>query len=425
MKLVDLTGDRGSIEAVQADNLARMRAAVLRSETCKAVREYADALDPALLSDAPLMTREQLAEWGSNPQAPNRISTGAVRLALRSSGSSGRVRTLLHERVFNEQVEAIGARGICWDGLSDNPFVINALTPGDLFGGFGFVDATLGRRGAALLPTGSGMADAHIADLIADLGVEAIVATPSYLEHLYTTVPGAVAALRTVFYLGDRMSFTAARDIADAGPAVRSFAYSTTETGPIGFQCGQLAGSDHHVHEDVVIAEVVDEHGRPLPDGDEGALVVTVLTETGAALVRYLVGDRATLLPPNGICDCGSGARLLRICGRDATSANIGGTLVTREMFDVALAPLGVATDARYQVVTAGEAGSVTLLLTGPALAGISPGTALDALHGHQILRRVVSSARFAGLTVETRRPPYTTSRGKVGFFVHIGDGHE
>lgn len=419
MKLIDLTADRPGIEAAQAENLARMRAAVLRSETCHAVRPHADALDLAHLAEAPLMTRDQLAEWGSDPDAPNRITTGDLRLILRSSGSSGRVRTLLHERSFNEQVEAIGARGICWDGLSSNPIVLNSVTPGDLFGGFGFVDASFARRGAAVVPAGSMMADETIAELIADLGVEAIVALPTYLERLNASIPDAIGALRTVFYLGDKM--TAAAAIAARGPAVRSFAYSTSETGPIGFQCAHLSGTVHHVHDDVVIAEVVDDAGNRLPDGTEGLLAVTVLTEAGAAIVRYLVGDRATLLPPGPACACGSNARNLRLGGRDSTSANVDGTVVTREMFDAALGPLGVPANSGYQVVVGRDTGLVTMRLVGAPVAGLSVDTALTALHDHQTIRKIIRSPRFQGLVLEADRPLSPNGRGKIGFFVHTG----
>ncbi|MFI9562378.1 phenylacetate--CoA ligase family protein [Streptomyces rishiriensis] len=410
--LADLTLPRPELLRVQADNLALMRDAVRRSRTCTALRPHADSLTPEGLEQVPLTTRDQLAEWSVAPGAPNRITEGDIRLVLRSSGSSGRVRTLLHDRPFNERVEALGARGLCVDGLGDNPFVLNSLAPGDLFGGFGFADAVLSRRGAAVLPAGTSMPAPHLAELIADLGVTAMVGLPGYVERLMAEIPAAMLRLRTLYYLGERMSGPAADALAEAGCAVRSFAYSTTETGPIGFQCAHLTGADHHVHEDLVIAEVVDEDGRRLPDGFVGALAVTVPADTGTALVRYLVGDRASLRTAD--CPCGSTARVLRIGARDDVSANLDGTLVTRSMFDTAL---GLPPDARYQVGHGSRRGLLRLTLRGAALGGLTGEAARTALGRHQTLRKVIGSARFAGLTVDAGTAPRITTRAKAPFF--------
>ena len=421
MRLLDqLTGDRSALLAAQAANLALMREAVAASRTCTAVRPYAEQLTPDGLQDAPLMTREHVAEWGSRPDAPHRITVGDTRLVLRSSGSSGRVRTLLHDRAFNERVEALGARGVCWDGLGENPFVVNALAPGDLFGGFGFADAVLARRGAAVLPAGTTLPAHHLAELVADLGVHAMVSLPGFVERLWAQAPEALSALRTLFYLGDRMTPATAERLAQHGVRIRSFAYSTTETGPVGHQCAELTGTDHHVHEDLVLAEVVDEDGRRLPDGTPGALAVTVLADTGTALVRYLVGDNATLRPSD--CACGSAARILRIGARDDVSANLDGTLVTRSMFDEALRPLGLPAEAAYQVASETRDGLVRLTLRGTALRGIAADRALAALSGHQTLRKVTCSARFSGMEVDAEAAPRMTTRAKAPFFWNEGE---
>ena len=42
--------------------------------------------------------------------------------------------------------------------------------------------------------------------------------------------------------------------------------------------------------------EVIDEAGRPVPPGTPGELVVTPLTTSGMALLRYRLGDRGQLL---------------------------------------------------------------------------------------------------------------------------------
>jgi phenylacetate-CoA ligase len=66
-----------------------------------------------------------------------------------------------------------------------------------------------------------------------------------------------------------------------------------------------------HVDEDRVWLEIVDETGRPVPDGETGSVVVTHFRERAMPLVRYQLGDRARLVP--GACDCGRELRRIRM----------------------------------------------------------------------------------------------------------------
>jgi phenylacetate-CoA ligase len=84
--------------------------------------------------------------------------------------------------------------------------------------------------------------------------------------------------------------------------------YSAQEVLTVAAQC--RAGS-MHVDEDRVWLELVDETGRPVPDGETGSVVVTHFRERAMPLVRYLLGDRARLVP--GRCGCGRGSRRIRL----------------------------------------------------------------------------------------------------------------
>jgi phenylacetate-CoA ligase len=84
--------------------------------------------------------------------------------------------------------------------------------------------------------------------------------------------------------------------------------YSAQEVLTVATQCP--AGS-MHVDEDRVWLEIVDEAGRPVPDGEVGAVVVTHFRERAMPLVRYQLGDRAALVP--GPCRCGRGFRRMRL----------------------------------------------------------------------------------------------------------------
>jgi len=80
--------------------------------------------------------------------------------------------------------------------------------------------------------------------------------------------------------------------------------YSAYEVLTVGSHCRH---GTMHVDEDRVVLEIVDDDGVPVPDGTEGAVVVTHYRERAMPLVRYWLGDRAIALPPG--CACGSNFR--------------------------------------------------------------------------------------------------------------------
>ncbi len=64
-----------------------------------------------------------------------------------------------------------------------------------------------------------------------------------------------------------------------------------------------------HLRENHILAEIVDDAGNVLPDGEEGELVITTLDMEAMPLLRYRTGDRTRfLLEP---CPCGGVTRRL------------------------------------------------------------------------------------------------------------------
>lgn len=61
-----------------------------------------------------------------------------------------------------------------------------------------------------------------------------------------------------------------------------------------------------HLRENHILAEIVDETGSPVPDGQWGELVITTIGLEAMPLIRYRTGDRTRFLPP---CPCGGVTR--------------------------------------------------------------------------------------------------------------------
>lgn len=88
--------------------------------------------------------------------------------------------------------------------------------------------------------------------------------------------------------------------------------YSSQEVGYIALQCPEH--HHYHVQSESVLAEILDDTGRPCQPGQVGKVVVTSLHNFAMPLVRYNIGDYAEV---GEACPCGRGLPVLkRILGR-------------------------------------------------------------------------------------------------------------
>lgn len=80
--------------------------------------------------------------------------------------------------------------------------------------------------------------------------------------------------------------------------------YGMTETGFAGAVGCRVPGG-YHVWEGGLYMEIVDPaNGNPLPDGEEGEIVITTLTDRAMPFIRYRTGDISRFMP--GKCACES-----------------------------------------------------------------------------------------------------------------------
>lgn len=136
--------------------------------------------------------------------------------------------------------------------------------------------------------------------------------------------------------------------------------YGTTEGGVFGVDCAEHAGI--HISEDLILPEILDAEGRPVPDGEPGErLLITSLVGRTLPLIRYELGDvvRATREP------CACGRTLLRItelhgrCDDVLTLPTPEGGLVTIHAIAVRSPMASVAGLERYQLIH--EAGGINV----------------------------------------------------------------
>jgi phenylacetate-CoA ligase len=286
-----------------------------------------------------------------------------------------------------------------------------------LNGAFLFVHDITRSLPALSFPMGEYTSPAEAAAIIEAHGIDTLAASPAYGAELLAGARDPLP-LRNFLFIGESLGSERERMVRSAAPelAVRSLAYSTSETGPLGYQCRHQAGAVHHLHEDAIVLEVVDGAGRPVPPGTPGELVVTPLTTTGMALFRYRLGDRGQLL--TGACGCGSAARSVLLLGRMPNSMTVDTITFSSDHLMAALATLGVSkpTDCQFQALWEGHHYRVRLLLSPQTPESITTDTVRTALRGAHEVHEVITSPRCLGFEVQRAGTDRfaRTQRGKV-----------
>ena len=106
--------------------------------------------------------------------------------------------------------------------------------------------------------------------------------------------------------------------------------YGSREVNNLAAECSAHEGL--HVFSSGRIVEIVDDAGRPVPDGLPGQIAVTDLTNLSFPFIRYLNGDMA--VKSNRSCSCGRGYPLLeKIEGRTTDMIIIDGRIIHGEYF--------------------------------------------------------------------------------------------
>ncbi len=101
--------------------------------------------------------------------------------------------------------------------------------------------------------------------------------------------------------------------------------YGCTEMQTSFCECKYHQGG--HSHPDLIIVEIVNEHGNVLPPGELGEVVVTTLQVEGMPLIRFKTGDVSFII--DEICKCGrTSPRIGPVIGRKNHLLKIKGTNV-------------------------------------------------------------------------------------------------
>ncbi|MBO5448609.1 MAG: phenylacetate--CoA ligase [Ruminococcus sp.] len=173
--------------------------------------------------------------------------------------------------------------------------------------GIGF-QAGCEKLGAMAIPMGPGNTEKQLKMMI-DLQTTVITATSSYAlllaEEIQKRGLRDKINLKKGVFGSERWSDKMRKRIHDELGIELYDIYGLTEIyGPgIGINCQYETGI--HYWDDYIYIEIVDPAtGKPVPDGEEGEIVITTLVKEGAPLLRFRTHDLSRIIP--GECPCGS-----------------------------------------------------------------------------------------------------------------------
>ena len=317
------TMERGNLEKLQAARLGETLGRAQKSTHYSKVFKET-GVDPnrirtvADVGMLPLTTKEDLREqWPYGFLACSRDEL--IRMHS-SSGTTGRATVIFHTESDIAAWTNLLARSMYMTGMRRSDVFQNMMTYGLFTGGLGFHYG--GEKiGALVIPAGAGNSKRQI-QLMRDFETTVIHIIPSYALHLSTVFteggidPRRDTKLKIAFLGAEPHSEKMRRKIEEfyGFKAFNSYGLSEMNGPGVAFECPEQNGM--HIWEDNYIVEIIDPGtGKPLPEGEEGELVLTTLLRQGMPIIRYRTKDLTRIIP--GPCPCGrTHRRIERIKGR-------------------------------------------------------------------------------------------------------------
>jgi len=286
-----------------------------RERWAKAGIRLKDLRGPEVLERLPFLRSEDLREC---PEELFCVPTEELVHVIATSGTKGTAK-----RVYFTADDMAAQAGMIGTNLRRLPGASRVLTmyrmklptwPAGMVSWQGIVSA----RMLALLAGTDTCAEEQVR-YIRDYRVNVIMGVPSYVHRVTLEGGGNLKELGVKYLLlsGQPWTEKCRQELEAAWGAKALDAYGTNECGcGISSECLEQDGL--HVSEADFWLEIVDPvTGKVLEDGQEGDVVVTTLSRRGMPLVRYRIGDLASLCPREGRCRCGLAVRKMsRIKGR-------------------------------------------------------------------------------------------------------------
>jgi phenylacetate-CoA ligase len=298
---------------------------------------------------------------------PDKIFTADQEELVRyhvSSGTTGKPTVVGYTKHDLETWTESLARALTSCGLGRGDVVQVSYGYGLFTGGLG-LHYGAERIGASVVPTSVGNTERQI-ELMQDLRVTAICCTPSYLMHIGEAAKKMGVSIKDDTHLraavlGAEPWSEQMRNRIEDEMGIRAYnIYGTSElSGPMFSECTEQNGI--HMWSDICLVEILDpETDEPVPEGETGEMVVTILQKEALPIIRYRTGDITSL--DTTPCPCGrTHPRIARLSGRVDDMLIIRGINVFPSQVEHAL--LGIPAVSGHFMIEVGRIGALDTML--------------------------------------------------------------
>lgn len=251
------------------------------------------------LEKLPFTTEEDLKRCGNSMVLVSQSQIQRVR-TQQTSGTTGPAKRVYYAEEDNERTVSFFAAGLSELIFEGNRTMICMPFSGER--GLGeMIAEAVECLGADPVPAGDCGSFADYLELMNRSRPEVYVGPPVLLLSLLRLQPEH--SLRRALVSGDACPDGVMEEIEKLLDSRLYPHYGSREIGLGGaVTCPAFHGM--HLRENDLLAEIVDERGKPLPRGEWGELAITTLEAKAMPLIRYRTGDRARFLPE--ACPCGS-----------------------------------------------------------------------------------------------------------------------
>lgn len=260
-----------------------------------------------------------------------------------SSGTTGKATVVGYTRRDIEVWSECVSRVLAMADIGKNDTVQVSYGYGLFTGGLG-AHYGVENVGATVVPLSTGNTKKQLT-MMKDLGVTAIMCTPSYLMYLTESIEeqGILNELQLKSAVCGAEPWTEEmRNQIESRLHIKAHdIYGLSEIMGPGVAGDCVYHKGLHINEDHFLPEIISADTlTPIGDGEIGELVFTTLTKEALPLIRYRTKDLTSIT--HGKCECGrTTARLSRFVGRSDDMLIIRGVNVFPSQVEAALLEMG------------------------------------------------------------------------------------
>ena len=286
------------------ETLARLKA---RGGFYKDYPEKLDALSD--LQKLPFTTAQMLSEYPvkfliTSQSEVSRVISGAT------SGTTGPAKRVFYTANDTEHTVGFFAAGIS-EMLSPGEKCLIAFPFTGPSGLGDLIAQAVERLGAIPVKAGFGQAWGELTALVRETRPETYIGFPVTLLSL-SRMYGEDLPIKRALVSGDACPGGVMEELETILGSKIYPHYGSRECGLGGaVTCQAFEGM--HLRENHIIAEIIDEQGNVLPDGEYGELVISTIGADAMPLIRYRTGDYTRILPQ---CPCGGVTRRIDTVSR-------------------------------------------------------------------------------------------------------------